>query len=330
MSVTAKILDQIVALAGDAIAGVTTFIGYKPHGDIVGNDLPFLQVYGTDQATGSSKWGQTSTEVGFQMDFIADAGTTSRDYVRDRLEYLRRLIDDDPTLGGNCIRAEVEDVQVAEVPSLNRNVARASLRAEVWDLFEVPSSWETITQFAPPDADDQGAQDWGNFSQNYGGEAYTSRYCENGVDLTLTAGGAYGLYICQAFFSGGDKLDLSEAVPHVMRFRFDRSLVGKLVLDGAGAYGYVQIGVSGGVYWAFNENYRWDINAEHLRGGWVDFEFDPESPDTVYDPFGGTSVDTSSIGQVAIFVNRTAAANLVDIDDALTIDRLYKLTKSPS
>ena len=115
-----------------------------------------------------------------------------------------------------------------------------------------------------------------------------------------------------------------------MRFRLDRSLVGKLKLDASSAYGYIQIGALGGTYWAFAENYRWKLTADHIRGGWVEFEFDPSSPEITTNPFAGASVVLSSVGQVSIMLFRTTAANLVDIDDGLTIDRLYKLTKSPS
>ena len=332
MSVTEKILDAMATLAPLAISGVTTNTGYKPLGDVIAADLPFFQIYDTDQATGTQSWGQTSTEVGFQIQLTTDRGASGKSEARDRLEYLRRLVANDPTLGGVCIRAEFEDVTVAAVPSLNRNVAQVVMRAEVWDRFETPDSVETLLPFTPPATD--GSDDWNGWELGYGGTGYSSVYAENRVDLSMVSGATYAWFTITPVSGENDNLpvDLSEDVSHFLRYRVNPGLAGYFaeIFGQAGWYGYILISSQVYTLWGFAQYYQFQIKESDVSGGWHDFEFNPSDPDIDANPWAGPAIDLEEIKTVLVLIQKSTAGNLLAIPRGLTIDRLFKRTASPS
>lgn len=328
MSVASDIQSAFIGLAGSSVGGLSTSQVYKPLGDIVGGDLPYLQIYQTDLSTAPQSWGQTATEIGFQVQLMTDRGATGKEFGRDRLEYLRRLLADDPTLGGKCIRAEFEDVTYADVPSLNRNLAQLTLRAEVWDRYETPDSLETVVDYGPPST--EGDENWTGTYQNLGGAGYASIYASGRVDCTAAASSSYARYQLSIDSSHAQMpADMSGGNIHAIRFRVNPSTLGLLgAIDGTT---YVQLRIATATNtWAWAaEQYYFNLGSTYINGGWHTFEFDPSDPDETVDPYSGTAVDLSDVKWISILFQKTTPGNASALARAFTLDRIFRVTLNP-
>ena len=310
------------------MGGLSSSTVYKPLGDIVGGDLPYLQIYQTDLSTAPQSWGQTATEIGFQVQLMTDRGGTGKEFGRDRLEYLRRLLADDPTLGGKCIRAEFEDVTYADVPSLNRNLAQVTMRAEIWDRYETPDSRETVVDYGPPPTD--GDSDWTGTYQNLGGLGYSSIYASGRVDCTASALSSYARYQLSLDSSHAQlPADMSDGNIYAVRFRINPSAVG--MLGAMSVSGYIQLRLATSTNtWAWAaEQYYFNMGETYINGGWHTFEFDPSDPDETVDPYAGTSVDLSDIKWISILFQKNTPGNASALARAFTFDRVFRINRNP-
>lgn len=328
MSAATDIQSAFIGLAGDSMGGLSSSTVYKPLGDIVGGDLPYLQIYQTDLSTAPQSWGQTATEIGFQVQLMTDRGATGKEFGRDRLEYLRRLLADDPTLGGKCIRAEFEDVTYADVPSLNRNLAQLTLRAEVWDRYETPDSLETVVGFGPPPT--EGDQNWTGTYQPLGGAGYASLYASGRVDCTAAASSSFARYQFSVDFNHADlPADLSDGNNYRVRFRVNPSALGMLAAIDASSYAQFRLAsVGNSAAWAA-EQYFFYMGASYIDGGWHTFEFDPSSPDATSNPFGGTAVSLSNVQYFSFLFQKTTPGNASALARAFTFDRVFRINRNP-
>ena len=123
--------------------------------------------------------------------------------------------------------------------------------------------------------------------------------------------------------------DLSDGNNYRVRFRVNPSAFGMLgALD---AYSYVQLrlaSVGNSAAWA-SEQYYFYMGESYIEGGWHTFEFDPSSPDSTPNPFGGTAVDLSDVKWFSVLFQKTTPGNASALARAFTFDRIFRVTLNP-